>query len=439
MPGFLRRLGDLFRRAPKPRPDEPSEQEKEPTRDVSTGAPSPSTRLYEAMSTKDFATALRVLREGRDRTEEGELVEAALSALGPPPETHPEPQDDAALEATLDELLLFLAEVLVARGSRKKACEVLGRARSPSALVLRADLLVEGVEGVPLRDDLDRALALLSRALVLDIDAPGARDRWERLRHRLGHAEEARGPSIGVTLVAKGTTIPFVLVREVARGGAGVVYEARERLNEQLTRTVALKMAHTDRTRDRVVTRAQLAHEARVAAQFRGPGVVPILDIDVDEGWLAMAWAAGASLRARLREARMDEPLATSDGWLSLLVATLADVHAAGWVHGDVKPANVLFDARDRPWFGDFGLARRCGEPNTPGSAGYVAPERASGAPCSPGDDVYGIGKLLHDLIAAGWCARELERIRCTADACIAPIDTRPKDAGAVLAMLSER
>ncbi|MEO7097360.1 MAG: protein kinase, partial [Polyangiales bacterium] len=434
-------LGALFRgkpSAPARDADDDDEREGKP---VHAPAPRPPTLLHEAITGNDLAVALRILRDGRDGADEGELVEAALAALGPPREA-----DDGSIviaaatpeDRSRDDLLLLLAEILVARGARKKACEVLGRARSPSALVLRADLLVEGVEGVPLRDDLDRALALLSRALVLDIDAPGARDRWERLRNRLGHAEEARGPSIGVTLVAKGASIPFVLLREVARGGAGVVYEARERLGEELTRTVALKMAHTDRTRDGREARAQLAHEARVAVQFRGPGVVPILDLDIDQGWLAMAWAGGTSLRARLREARPGDPLAGSRRWLELLVKALADVHAAAWVHGDVKPANVLFDARDRPWFGDFGLARRCGEPNTAGSAGYVAPERTGGAACSPHDDVYGLGKLMHDVLAAGWCQADAQQLRAVADACVAPIDARPRDARAVLSLLSE-
>ena len=433
--GWFRRVGDWLRGAPSPAQNAPKTPETPEITPIAEA--SVATSLHEAISTGDHATALRLLRDGRDGPDEGELVEAALAALGPPPDEGGKPREVASGDAPLDDLLLLLAEVLVARGSRKKACEVLARAKSPSALVLRADLLVEGVDGVPLRDDLDRALALLSRALVLDIDAPGARDRWERLRHRLGHAEEARGPSIGVTLVATGASLPFSLVREVARGGAGVVYEARERLTDALTRTIALKMAHADRTRDRVVTRAQLAHEARVAAMFRGPGVVPILDVDVDEGWLAMAWAAGESLRARLREARRGDALAASPAWLAALVETLADVHAEGWVHGDVKPANVLFDARDRPWFGDFGLARRAGEPNTAGSAGYVAPERAAGASCSPYDDVFGLGQLLHDVLAAGWCQGDAERLKAIADACVAPLDRRPKDARAVLSRLA--
>ena len=151
-----------------------------------------------------------------------------------------------------------------------------------------------------------------------------------------------------------------------------------------------------------------------------------------------MSWAPGGSLRARLRgESRGSDPLMRAPIlWLRELVETLADVHAQGWVHGDVKPANVLFDGDDRPLFGDFGIARRRGEPNTPGSAGYVAPERSAGAPCSPSDDVYGIGRLMADVTAAGW-SNDARLIALSA-ACTADASARPPDAAAVLAELAK-
>jgi serine/threonine-protein kinase len=255
------------------------------------------------------------------------------------------------------------------------------------------------------------------------------------LRARLGKVDDARGPVVGATLVATGSSLPYVIVREVARGGAGVVYEARERIAD-VERTIALKMAHV-----RQSMRTQLGHEARIAVRFRGRGVVPILDIDSAAGWLAMAWAPGGSLRARLaaakpsesglRNARSDDPLSRdARAWLRPLIETLDEVHRAGWVHGDVKPANVLFDASDAPMLGDFGLARACGEPNTPGSAGYVPQERATGSPCAPSDDVFGIGKLILDVVAVGWAD---DRLRALAERCTAPIDTRPHDFSQIL------
>ncbi len=271
---------------------------------------------------------------------------------------------------------------------------------------------------------------MLSRALRADIDAPGARDRWERLRHKLGVTEDVTPVTVGATLVAKGSTLPFLLVREVARGGAGVVYEARETMGS-LSRTIALKIVH-----DRGMSRTQLAHEARVAVRFRGPGVIPIHDVDPEAGWLAMSWASGGSLRAHLKQDASASDAVTRETlrWLATLLATLADVHRDGWVHGDIKPANVLFDESQRPLLGDFGLARPVGSPTTPGSAGYVSPERIAGAPCSPQDDVFGIGRIVEDAIAAGF--HDDGKLRAIADRCVSPAAQRPVDAVEVLGMM---
>ena len=417
---------------------------REPVEPAPAPAPRIAATIEAAIVERRLADVLGALREGRGAADEAERVEAVLARL---PDLAPPVEDDEpsgawgespgepraaprpALEPDVERLLLLLAEILVDRGARALACKVLARACTPSALVLRADLLGEGLDGPPTRPDLELALALLTRALRTDIDAAGARDRWQRLRARLGHAGEAQGPSVGATLIATSTSLPYVLRREVARGGAGVVYEARERL-AGAERTVALKMAHV-----RSSARAQLTHEARVAARFRGPGVVSIVDLDPEAGWLAMGWAAGGSLRSRLRDRRADDPLAHAPQlWLVPLVECLADVHRAGWIHGDVKPANVLFDDRDGALLGDFGLARACGDANTAGSAGYVSPERAAGSVCAPPDDVFGFGRLLADVLAAGWGATVAPALGALAARCTGPAAERPPDAAALLA-----
>jgi len=438
--GVFRRLRDLFSRDAPP-PIEPTPRA--PVAEEPSPPPPPiAASLAQAVMDARWREVARMLSEGRGAADESERVEAVVSALGPIPDEDTPTTTDAAR----DDVLLLLAEILVDRGEKRRAADVLARSLAPSALVLRADLFSEGLDGAPTRDDVDRALALLARALMRDIDTPGARDRWERLRARLGRVEESRGPAVGATLVATDAGLPYTLVREIARGGAGVVYEARESIAD-VQRTIALKLAHmrastewaappqtaepsARRAAHAPSLRAQLTHEARIAVRFRGPGVVPILDLDPDAGWLAMAWASGGSLRARLREARVDDPLRDVRRWLRPLVATLAEVHAAGWVHGDVKPANVLFDEAGAPMLGDFGLARECGAPSTPGSQGYVSPERATGAPCSPGDDVYGLGKLVADVVSAGWGDASL---RAVAERCTAPSTAGPQDLKQIL------
>jgi len=416
---FLDRFRRIFGK------EKPAEvPEVEPREEPKPAEPTEAMRIAAAIGEQRFADAERILRRARDGSDEASTLDAAISAFGPTRE-----DDEPAGEnpRDLESLHLAIADMMIARGAREIAARWLSRATSPPALVLRADLLADGTQGAPSRHDLDLALALLSRALRADIDAPGARDRWERLRRKLGVAEDVTPVTVGATLIAKGSTLPFVLIREVARGGAGVVYEARETLGE-MQRIIALKIVHVQNA-----TRSQLAHEARVAVRFRGAGVVPIHDVDPEAGWLAMAWAAGGSLRSHLRkEGAVDDVLAKDvRAWLRPLLATLADVHREGWVHGDIKPANVLFDEEGRPLLGDFGLARAIGSAATPGSAGYVSPERIAGAPASPKDDVFGIGRILEDVFEAGW--PDDPDLRALAKRCLAPDSDRPATASDLL------
>lgn len=359
---FRDKIRGWFARAPAP-----EKPEKTPAEVVETSA----MRAGHAMAEGRFDDVIPMLRAARDTADEASVLDAVLLSL--PDEAPREPG------RSWDELILLLADVLVARGDRARACEHLRRAHSTAAKVLRADLLCDGTDGPATAAELDLALSLLNDVLRDDIDAPGARDRWDRLRARLGRGEST-ATSMGATLLVDGPALPFTLVREVARGGSGVVYEARSAIGP-IQRTVALKLAH-----QRATARTFLAHEARIAVRFRGAGVVPILDVDPEEGWLAMAWAAHGSLR------NYTPP---SLRWLATLVDTLADIHSDGWVHGDLKPANVLFDDHGEVWLGDFALARTCGDAATAGSAGYVSPERLSGSPCDPRDDLFALGKIM--------------------------------------------
>lgn len=401
---FFSRLRGLFSR--KEKASEPAHDREQP---VETAA----MRAAAAVAAGRMDDALAAMRSARDTEDEAEVLDAILLSL---PEI--DPTQSSALPHG-DELILLVADILVARGDRARACEQLRRARSTAAKVLRADLLCEGVDGAATPEELDLALKLLSDVLRDDIDFPGARDRWERLRERMGRGGEKNQATIGATLLVDGPALPFTLVSEVARGGSGVVYRARSAIGP-IERTVALKLAH-----QRSIARTYLAHEARIAVRFRGPGVVPILDVDPEEGWLAMAWAAGGSLRARLRSGERER----APRWLHALIATLADIHRDGWIHGDLKPANVLFDQDDGAWLGDFALARQRGEPATAGSAGYVSPERLGGASCDPRDDVFALGKILSE-------ASTDESLARVASACVAPAAQRPPDASEVLALL---
>ena len=288
----------------------------------------------------------------------------------------------------LDEsLVVAAAAALVDRGEPERALAIVD---SPSAPCVSLPARMLAADLREARGDVAEALALVERVLVRDLDYPGARERHRRWRVQLGldATSGGHGDASASTIVSRETDAPFLLLREVARGGAGAVYEAEDR---ELGRRVALKVYHhADRDR------TQLLHEARVAAALVGPGIVRVLDVDPDHGWLALEWAARGSLRQRLRAEDMRD-VAVIGRWAAPLAAALARVHARGWVHHDVKPANVLFTADERPLLADFGTARRIGEPSPPGSLGYVSPERLAGRASNPRDDVYGFGRVLED------------------------------------------
>jgi serine/threonine-protein kinase len=435
-----------FRRAPPagqrghaPRADEtPTDGEARDARHATTGGPTTGDGHARLASFGEpggptLDEALAELASARRHPTEG-LALDALSAAH-------------ARRALPDRLALALASALLDRGDAGAAARILGAVDTAAALALRADLLAE-------KCDYPGAIATIERAILRDFDLPGAVERRSAWRARLGLAPAApRVDPAQVTIASAAAARPasFELVREVARGGTGVVFEARDR---SLDRTVAVKVYHRA-ARDR----AQLLHEGRVAADLDGEGILRVLDVDPDEGWLAFEWAALGSLRDRLRPAGAcglatagtggGPVLAELGAWVPDLARALARVHAAGWVHHDVKPANVLLSSDGGsgagfvPWLADFGSARRAGDPAPPGSLGYVSPERLAGGSSHPSDDVYGFGRVVEDVVAtletvaSAPPADGVLRWRSIAAACVAPRAARPADGTALVRLIT--
>lgn len=320
-------------------------------------------------------------------------------------------------------VLVAAAGALIDRGEGRRAAHALRGATSSAALLMRGDLLAQS-------GDMTEAVAMAERVLARDIDWPGARERHERWsRQRLPDGTSPALPELGPGLderVAHGLSgvaldqlsglAGFRLLREVARGSTGTVYEAQDRA---LGRRVALKVYHRAE-RDR----ALLLHEARVAVALGGEGVVRVFDADAERGWLAMQWAPLGALGAWMNVGNATETLA---GWARSLARGLARTHERGWVHHDVKPGNVLMFRADQGLLTDFGNARRAGEPSPPGTRGYVSPERLAGRPSHPRDDVYGFGRVILDTLGASDGAA-VTRWRKLATACTGPDATRPAD-----------
>ena len=365
---------------------------------------------------------LALLRRYDGTTEQTRVLHAILEALS-----------DHPVDPSTDALRVACGGLLAAHGQRQRALMLVAPSRSVEAMMLAAEL--HAADG-----DLARAVGMVERVLARHIDTPGARERHERWSAQLGLKTIRATVDDGATVVGPArarTSANFRLLREVARGGAGTVYEAED---EVLGRRVAFKVHHRAEQ-----DRTQVEREARTAVRLRGPGVLRVYDANAAEGWVAMEWMVHGSLRDILRGGRIAEVLPL-DAWLPALLRAVERVHAADLVHGDLKPANVLFRALDDPVLGDFGICLPCGERSLAGTPGYLSPERLAGGAADPRDDVYAFGRVIEDVLAAREDAAlapevltasedEARRWARLALSCLAPAEERPENATAVRAL----
>jgi formylglycine-generating enzyme required for sulfatase activity len=205
---------------------------------------------------------------------------------------------------------------------------------------------------------------------------------------------------------------PYRIVRELGRGGQGTVYLAED---TRVGRTVALKLLPRSLRGLDSTARLRLRREAQALARLDHPGLATVYELGetADSAWIAMRYVAGGSLQqviASRAASGAGPPRAPAD--LSALVRlferaarALDAAHAAGILHRDVKPANVLLAADDEPVLVDFGLARDAVD-DAPtitasgalfGTLVYLAPERLEGAPADAPGDVYALGATLYE------------------------------------------
>lgn len=195
----------------------------------------------------------------------------------------------------------------------------------------------------------------------------------------------------------------YSLDREVGRGGMGAVWLGRDEL---LGRPVAMKrIGLTPGATAPDLERA--GREARLAARLSHPHVVAVFDL-VEEGashWLVMEYVEGSTLAQLVRERG---PLTPGEASTMLAQAAdgLAAAHAAGIVHRDVKPSNMLVTTDGQVKLSDFGIARAEADPSltqtglVTGSPAYLAPEVASGRTATDASDVWSLGATLFHALA---------------------------------------
>ncbi len=194
----------------------------------------------------------------------------------------------------------------------------------------------------------------------------------------------------------------YELLEEVARGGMGVVYRARQ---VSLNRPVALKMILAGQLAGADDVR-RFHIEAEAAAGLDHPGIVPIYEIGEhdDQHFFSMGFVDGKSLAARVAEGPVSAREAAD---LTKQVAEAVQfAHERGVIHRDLKPANVLLDAQGRPKVTDFGLAKKLqadsGLTHTGqvmGTPSFMPPEQADGKNVGPPADVYALGAILYCLL----------------------------------------
>ncbi len=271
-------------------------------------------------------------------------------------------------------------------------------------------VLAEYLRSVEAGQPLDRAQLLSQHPDLADDLRSFFRNRSAVEKLAAPLVEAAETPTLGLTggeTASDGLKIRYFgdyeLLGEIARGGMGVVYKARQK---SLSRLVALKM----------ILRGQLASEADVerfqreaeaAANLDHPNIVPIYEIGQHDGqhYFSMKLIEGGSLRERLQVFRSDHRDAAR--LMAQVARAVHHAHQRGVLHRDLKPANILIDAAGQPHVTDFGLAKRVEGPSDltqsgaiVGTPSYMAPEQAvAKQQLTTAADVYSLGAILYELL----------------------------------------
>lgn len=193
----------------------------------------------------------------------------------------------------------------------------------------------------------------------------------------------------------------YRLVEKIGAGGMGEVYLAED---SKLNRKVALKFMPSHLASNEAM-RARFTREAQAAARLDHPNIVTVYEVSdfEDRPFIAMQYIDGKTLR----HYALEEPLEIKEivGLVAQVAEGLAEAHASGIVHRDIKSANIILDRDRRPKILDFGLAAIVGGEmltkagSALGTVAFMSPEQAQGRDVDPRSDIFALGVVLYDLI----------------------------------------
>src|SRR5213593_4223417 len=266
--------------------------------------------------------------------------------------------------------------------------------------------------GAKIFSDAPRGLCtacVLETALGIFPDAPVAGDQEnEAANRRMGESSRSPSPRFSdspfQSVPMLGELGDYELLEEIGLGGQGVVFRARQK---RLNRTVALKVISLGQWASKAhLKRFRL--EAEAAARLEHPGIVPIHEVGERDGscYFSMKFVEGGQLDEVAR--REPLPIRRAVELIAKVARTVHYAHEHGILHRDIKPGNILLDAKGEPHLTDFGLARLVESESSVtqtldvlGTPSYMAPEQAVGnnAAVSSATDVYGLGGVLYQLL----------------------------------------
>jgi serine/threonine protein kinase len=215
--------------------------------------------------------------------------------------------------------------------------------------------------------------------------------------------KKTRDEDTGMAEFIGQTIREYRIEAQIGRGGHGVVFRA---VHVPTERTVAVKVLLPEYLEDpKMAERLEL--EASIVRELKHPHIVHYEDSWNDEygAWLVMRYLSGGSLR-ELMTRHPQVPLEHVARITKQIVAALECAHAAGIIHRDMKPDNIILDDEGNAYLTDFGIAKRLGYKAITsmgvvlGSPAYLTPEQILGAEVSARTDIFSLGMTLYEVLA---------------------------------------